>query len=92
MIHEKLRAGFRCCLLSSKTQILSPGRKSWVSLRTAVVHCVPGLLPRRKMSGSFLPGGCIACQFILLLMVQCMGIYSAALCMLNGSDDFCGIK
>ncbi|KRY25960.1 hypothetical protein T03_1336, partial [Trichinella britovi] len=57
MIHEKLRAGFRCRLLSSKTQILSPGRKSW-----------------------------------LLLMVECMGIYSAALCMLTGSDDFCRIK
>ncbi|KRY50954.1 hypothetical protein T03_2785 [Trichinella britovi] len=28
----------------------------------------------------------------LLLMVECMGIYSAALCMLTGSDDFCGIK
>ncbi|KRZ88910.1 hypothetical protein T08_11827 [Trichinella sp. T8] len=39
--------------IDRKPQILSPGRKSWVSLRTAVVHCVPGLLPRRKMSGSF---------------------------------------
>ncbi|KRY45547.1 hypothetical protein T03_6064 [Trichinella britovi] len=25
-------------------------------------------------------------------MVECMGIYSAALCMLTGSDDLCGIK
>ncbi|KRZ82779.1 hypothetical protein T08_13832 [Trichinella sp. T8] len=33
--------------------ILPPGRKSWVSLRTAVKHCVPGLLPRWKMRGSF---------------------------------------
>ncbi|KRZ92763.1 hypothetical protein T08_16627 [Trichinella sp. T8] len=25
-------------------------------------------------------------------MVECMGIYSAALCMLTGSHDLCGIK
>ncbi|KRY24444.1 hypothetical protein T03_2562, partial [Trichinella britovi] len=32
-------------------------------------------------------------QFIqLLFMVECMGIYSAALCMLTGPDDLCGIK
>ncbi|KRY45630.1 hypothetical protein T03_6235 [Trichinella britovi] len=32
-------------------------------------------------------------QFIqLLLMVECMGIHSAALCMLTGPDDLCGIK
>ncbi|KRY64282.1 hypothetical protein T11_12978, partial [Trichinella zimbabwensis] len=31
---------------------LPPGRKSWVSLVPAVVHCVPGLIPRREISGS----------------------------------------
>ncbi|XP_003382328.1 ankyrin repeat domain-containing protein 57 [Trichinella spiralis] len=52
MLHQKLRTGFRCRLLGSKPQILPPGRKSWVSLRTGIIHCVPGLLPRWKMSGT----------------------------------------
>ncbi|KRY82682.1 hypothetical protein T4D_11919 [Trichinella pseudospiralis] len=49
MIHYKLRTGFCCCLLGIKPQILPPGRKpgiSWVSLGPAVVHGVPGLIPR----------------------------------------------
>ncbi|KRZ42552.1 hypothetical protein T4C_3867 [Trichinella pseudospiralis] len=41
-----------CCLLGSEPQILPPGRKPWLSLGPAVVHGVPGLVPRREISSS----------------------------------------
>ncbi|KRZ49280.1 hypothetical protein T02_280 [Trichinella nativa] len=72
---------FCCCLLSSELQILPPGRMSWVSTGTAVVQCVPGMIPCNQLF-----------QFIeLLLIVECGRVHSAAICMLNVSYHLGGI-
>ncbi|KRZ28734.1 hypothetical protein T4B_8309 [Trichinella pseudospiralis] len=39
-----------------KPQILPPSRKPWVFLEPAVVHAVPGLVPRREISGTAVDG------------------------------------